>query len=60
MAARPSPLVTVGVTAAIPGVARSAPASVVSPAPCAPPAGSRAATISGASKPGPNPAAMVA
>jgi hypothetical protein len=57
MAAAPSWLTITGVTAATPGVDRSASARRAVPAPGE---GSLAATISGASKPGPNPLAMVA
>jgi hypothetical protein len=57
MAACPSALTTGWVTVATPGVARTAAAS---PAVLAPPPGSRAAMISGASKPGPKPRAIVA
>jgi hypothetical protein len=57
MAAFPSVLRTTGVTEATPGVSRIAAARR---AVLAPGAGSAAATITGASKPGPKPRAMVA
>ena len=58
MAACPSWLTTGGVTPAIPGVASMAPRSESSFGPSA--GVTLAATMSGASKPGPNPWAMVA
>ena len=57
MAALPSWLTRAGVTRAMPGVAAMAARSWVVPAAGE---GSAAATISGASNPGPNPLAMVA
>src|ERR1700733_362614 len=59
IAARPSGLIRGGVTAATPGTARTAPASRFTAEPAAP-GGSAAATISGASNPGPKPLAIVA
>ena len=57
MAAFPSALRTAGVTAATPGVW---PIAAARRAVLAPGDGSAAATITGASKPGPKPRAMVA
>ena len=56
-AARPSGLIRAGLTRAMPGVAAIAPASRVV---LAVGEGSDAATISGASNPGPKPRAIVA